>query len=193
MLPADDELPAKPERAVWHWTAGPRAATAHDLERYHVLIEAWANEDKYRLQSGVPVARNMREVRGLPGFHNDPETGYAAHVRGLNSFSIGIAMCGMREARDSTMTEDGKVDPGPEPITAAQVEGLVDVSADCAIRYGLEPVPRQMLGHYEVGEVYGIEQAGKWDPSFLPLDTGDAKAGDWLRAKVHEEVQRRSG
>lgn len=192
MLPPPEDLPGPPERVIWHWTAGGWEASSHDLQRYHVLIEAWQGGEKYRLQGGVPVGRNMRDVSGLPGFHNNPARGYAAHTRGLNSYSIGISLCGMRGAQDSTMTENGTVEPGPNPITEAQVEGLIDVSADCAERYGLDPKPREMLGHYEVPEVYEIDQPGKWDPSWLTVDTGDADAMDWVRAKVHEELQRRA-
>lgn len=187
MLPAPDELPGRPQRVVCHWTAGGHEASAVDREHYHVLIEAWG--EKYRLQEGVPLSRNMQECSGRPSYATDPETGYAAHTAGLNSFSIGLALCGMRGAE---RTESG-VSTGPTPIMGVQVEGLVDVLADCRLRYGLDPEPRQMLGHYEVPEVYGISQPGKWDPSWFPVDIGDADAMDWLRARVHEEIQAREG
>lgn len=186
MLPSPDELPGQPQRAVTHWTVGGHEASAHDRKRYHVLIEAWG--DKYRLVEGVPLGRNMQECSGRPCFHDDPETGYACHVAGLNSFSIGVALCGMRGAE---WTADG-VSTGPEPIMSVQVEGLVDVLADCCERYDLDPEPRQVLGHYEVEGVYGIDQDGKIDPSWLPVDTGDADAMDWVRARVHEEMQHRA-
>lgn len=188
LLPPLSELPGRPKRVIFHWSAGGNEASAHDRERYHLLIEAW--QDKWRLQGGVPVGRNMQSVGGLPGFHNDAETGYASHTAGMNSWSLGVSLCGMRGAVDRR--PDGEVDPGDSPITAPQVDGLVRVCAQIGLDYGLEPEPRQMLGHCEVPRVFEVPQPGKWDISWLPgrpeLDSGE-KVGDWLRSAIHQRMQ----
>lgn len=185
-LPPLTDLPAKPRLLIWHWTAGFHEASDHDRTRYHLLIEHW--EGKYRIQRGVPIARNLREVEGLPGYHHDPETGYAAHTRAMNSYAIGVALCGMVGAVDRR--PDGDVRPGEHPITEVQVEGLVELCAEIGAEYWLEPEPRQMLGHCEVPEVYGVAQPGKWDVSWWRGYEGAAEdAGDRLRERIREEME----
>lgn len=189
--PALADLPARPKRFVWHWTAGAHRADHHELLRYHVLVEhlegdpGTPEDDVVRIRAGVPLARNMTSVSG-PAAHHDPDHGYAAHVAHLNSYSGGIALCGMRGSVD--YRPEGGVSPGPSPVTLEQVRALLALSAQAATIYELEVSERTFLGHYEVGQVYGVELTpGRWNVSWLPgLGLARDECGPFLR----EQLQR---
>jgi hypothetical protein len=137
------ELPtARVERIIVHWTAGGPKASALDRAHYHLLIE----------QSGR-VVPGLRRI-GL----------YLPHTRRLNTGSIGVALCGMAGARQNPYH------PGPSPITARQMEVLVQVCACLMERYGLPFQEKTLLSHADVERVYGIVQRGKWDITFWPGD-----------------------
>ena len=187
--PALTDLPARPRRFVWHWTAGAHRSTGEERLRYHVLVEHIDGDptdpadDVIRIAGGVPLARNMTSVSGLAA-HHDPDQGYAAHVAGLNSYSGAISLCGMRGAVD--YRPGGSVSPGPSPITLAQVRAMLALSAQAATLYELEVSERTFLGHYEVGRVYGVELTrGRWDVSWLPaLGLSKDDAGPYLREQL---------
>ena len=189
-LPDLRDLPARPKRVVWHWTAGALFATKRERGCYHVLIEHLEghpgdpNDDRIVYRAGVPIARNMRSVSGLPSYRHDRENGYAAHVAHLNSYSIGMAMCGMRGAVDERPGRP--VLPGPSPITPLQVRALLALSAQMAAAYDLEVTERTFLGHFEVGRVFGVELTpGRWDPSWIPgFHLGKEDVGDFLRRQL---------
>lgn len=168
-LPVPDEwLPSvKMARIVFHWTAGANKASEFDRKHYHVLIEGDGN-----IVRGIPsIAANVAPVK----------QGYAAHTASLNSGSIGVSLCGMRQARESPF------DPGPSPITQVQVEKLAAVLAQLCVKYSI-PVRRDtVLSHAEVQPTLGVKQANKWDISRLPFDLsvkGPVVIGDKIRAQV---------
>lgn len=188
--PHPDDLPTPPERLVLHWTAGGHRAHDHELLRYHALIEhregdpGNPDDDHVRVLQGVPAERNCGDV-SAPAAHQDPETGYAAHVRLFNSGSIGMAVCAMRGAIDQR--PDGPVDPGPSPLTRVQVTALISRSIEWCAIYGYRPTENRVMTHREVETIHGVDQRGKWDISWLPFgDFGPDEVGPFLR----EQVQR---
>lgn len=192
--PPEELLPG-PERVIWHWTAGTREATLGELQRYHILVEHHAgdpgnpDDDRIVIRSGVPLKRNMRSLRGLPGYHNDSDRGYAAHTKGFNSRSIGIALCGMHGAKDFRPT--GGVAPGPYPITMLQTRALLALSVQAARMYGLPPRPETFFSHYEAEFLHGVDQLPpgdeiyKWNITWLPgMNLAREEAGPWLRNQL---------
>lgn len=160
------------KRIVMHWTAGAHKASAVDLEHYHLVIEG----DGRVVYGKKPISANKAPLGG----------NYAAHTRGLNTDSIGIAVCAMAGA------EQVPFRAGRYPITSAQVETLVREVARLAEGYGI-PVTRQtILSHAEVQPTLGVTQAGKWDIAWLPgrsSATDPIGAGDYLRGRVADALR----
>lgn len=170
----------KPKRIITHWTASDYDA-AGELGHYHYLIELKIGEpyipddDTVRVVEDVPVENNMRRLSGLPA------TEYAAHTRNFNSYSIGVALCGMRAAKD--FRPAGGVDPGTHPVTARQVRTLFALCAMLCKTYDLDPNdPTSLFTHYEAEALHGVDQNDKWDITWAPgLGLDKDKVGDWIR------------
>lgn len=157
------------ERVVTHWTAGGYAPAMADLSHYHFLIAP--------MQPGEPTSRSVRIFKGKFGIRdNDPARHnggrlvsgrYAAHTKGLNSNSVGVAVCCMRGA----VYGEGKTD-GNAPLTPLLWEALQWVTAELAHFYNLpHPLPyNACLTHGEVEQRLHIKQNGKWDVTRLPWD-----------------------
>jgi hypothetical protein len=154
-------------RIIVHWTAGGPEPSDMDRSHYHLL-----------------VTRGGRLVRGDHDISDNVTTrddDYAAHTRGCNTGSIGVALCGMAGAVEKPFSA------GPYPLTKGQWNNALLACADLCERYGIVPNPRGLLMHCEVGEVLGIEQRGKWDVSVLTFDRGKwsgTTPGAELRARV---------
>ena len=107
---------------------------------------------------------------------------YAAHTRGLNTGSIGMALCGMAGANERPFA------PGRYPITAGQWNAALFAAADLCRRYNLEPVETELAMHCEVQQVFGVVQRGKWDIAVRAWKCPEAYAamtpGEELRARV---------
>jgi N-acetyl-anhydromuramyl-L-alanine amidase AmpD len=94
------------------------------------------------------------------------------HIRGRNTGSIGIAVCGMAGAQQCPFQ------PGLYPISRGQVERMCEVAAILCRRYGIAITPEKVFGHGEV-------QADKWDPMVLPWEQKPmAEVGNYLRDRV---------
>lgn len=158
------------KRIVLHWSAGGHKANATDKKHYHIIIEG----DGKIVRGNHAISAN-----------ESTSTPYAAHTRGLNTGSIGVAVAAMRGAKERPFAS------GPSPITNAQVEVLVDQTASLCRQYGI-PVTRQtVLSHAEVEQTLGVAQRNKWDIMWLPgmSATGDAiEIGDKLRARIADKV-----
>jgi len=165
------------------------------MARYHVLVEhhegdpADPSDDRIVLRSGVPFARNMQSVGNLPLYHRDADRGYAAHTKALNSFSVGLALCGMRGAKD--FRPGGSVSPGPSPITLEQVRAMLALSVQIARIYELEIHEETFFCHYEAEAIHGIDQLPpgdriwKWDTTWIPgVDLARNEAGPFLREQM---------
>jgi N-acetylmuramoyl-L-alanine amidase len=162
-------------RVICHWTAGTHKASSLDRQHYHVLIEG-----------------DGTLVRGIHSIADNVSTGdgdYAAHTLGANTGSIGIALCGMLNAKPKPA-----FDAGPHPISEEQWLVLVDAVADLCRAYSIAVTPTTVLGHGEVEVNLGIKQKGKWDPMTLPwaLSFSSMQVGAHLRALVQQRLSQTS-
>ena len=159
------------KRIIWHWTGGGHNANGTDRRHYHFIIEG----DGMVAAGNHPPEANRRIANPRDG------STYAAHTRGANTGSIGIAVAAMRGAQERPFT------PGPSPITEAQFFALVKLTSDLCTHYKI-PVQREtVLSHAEVQPTLGIMQSGKWDITWLPGMPGPGdpvEVGDRLRGKV---------
>ena len=145
------------KRIICHWTAGSYQPSDNDLDHYHILIDG-----KGKVHRGHhSIKQNHHKAHG----------GYAAHTYGLNTDSIGVAVCCMGGAQ-------GKHDLGRYPLKKVQWETLARVVAELCLAYDLEPTERQVLQHGDVHRVFGIDQWGKWDINYLP----------WSPRTLHDDV-----
>lgn len=179
----------KPERIILHWTASSHVASPHDKCSYHYLIEHHEgdprnpDDDVTNTVAGVPVEKNLRDLRGAPSYCRDREDGYAAHTRGFNTGSVGVALCGMRGARD--LRPDREVDPGPSPITRLQVRALIGFVVSKLAEYDLQLSEDTVFTHAEAEWIHGRPQLDRWDISWLPgVDLPRRDYGDWIREQV---------
>lgn len=155
------------ERVIVHWTGGAGRASETDLKHYHLLVERDGS-----IRSGKESPEDNIVVS---------DGDYAAHTLRLNTGSIGVAMCGMRDAIEQPFS------PGPEPLTEEQFEECCIVVAMLCDRYGIPVSPRTVLTHAEVEANLGVAQRGKWDISrlvFKPELVGAAAVGAYLRDRV---------
>ena len=189
------------ERMVLHWTAddrdienpeaGRRYVRPSELLRYHILVEhdegptASPVDDEINVLAGVPIERNAGKVSG-PAAHQ-AVSGYAAHVRGFNSGSLGLSLCGMRGAVD--YRPGGDVDPGPSPITTRQVEVLITLAVQFLVIWGYEPTEDRIFTHWEAGALHGRPQGSRWDIGWIPGHVFTQRdVGPWIRRRVREAM-----
>lgn len=189
LLPDGDELAAPPRRIIFHWSGGGWEPTLEDRRHYHMLIGWDAEQEDVHWYRGVPLQNNCRQLSGDdPTFSEEHPEGYAAHTRHFNSFSMGIALCGMRGATQHPF------EPGPSPIRAPQVEALIEAAAAAGHLYGLAASPDRMFTHWEADAVHNVTQRGKWDITVLPDSSGGwrdlppRKVGSWLRRRIDERM-----
>jgi hypothetical protein len=159
------------KRIILHWTAGTHTPNGLDLSHYHFVINGAGNV----LPGKHPVHASAAPIRGA----------YAAHTRGANSDSIGVALAAMAGAKERPFSA------GKYPITPAQVEALVKLVRKLSADYKI-PVTRQtVLSHAEVQPTLGIKQSGKWDIAWLPgmAAPGDpVKVGDHIRGLINAQA-----
>lgn len=162
------------QRIIWHWSAGGHKANATDKKAYHIIIE-----------DGGRIVRGDHAISD----NESTSTAYAAHTRGLNTGSIGVALAGMRGAKERPF------DPGPSPITEAQIEVLIDQTASLCRQYNIPVTRETVLSHAEVEPTLGVKQRNKWDIMWLPgmpATADPVEIGDRLRARVATKLQSRT-
>jgi len=155
------------KRIICHWTAGGSRASNLDREHYHRLVE----------QDGTVVKGYKSVADNIVASDGD----YAAHTLNLNTRSIGVSMCGMRDAIEYPFS------PGPSPINEEQFLVFCRLIADLCREYSIPVTPKTVLTHAEVETNLGVKQRGKWDIAVLPWDrrlTGARVVGDHLRKTV---------
>jgi N-acetyl-anhydromuramyl-L-alanine amidase AmpD len=135
-------------RIVLHWTAGTNRASAVDKDHYHVLVEG----DGTVVYGNHPIDANAKPAR-------EPR---ASHTRNLNTGSIGVSLCCMRDAVERPFSA------GPSPMTIEQWQVAAEVVAELCAKYQIAVTPRSVLAHGEVQSVLGVPQLQKWDPLVLP-------------------------
>lgn len=160
---------------VWHWTGGTHQANSIDVQHYHWIV----NGDGSVVQ-GVSATRN---------FHPCPAN-YGAHTRNLNSGWLAISLSCLGGPGTNENNQ------GQWPMTKAQADVMVAISAQLAEHYGI-PVQRPtkadrrgFLSHAEVQDALGIAQAGKWDFTvcYDPKVRGAKNVGDFFRQQVRESM-----
>jgi N-acetyl-anhydromuramyl-L-alanine amidase AmpD len=163
------------KRIIMHWTAGGHTANATDKRHYHFIVDLDPNGKPRVVAGNQPVEANERIAKP-----NDGDT-YAAHTRGTNTGSIGVAVAGMRSARERPFSA------GPSPMTEGQIDLLVAFVADLAKQYGIPVTPSTVLTHAEVEPTLGIKQRNKWDIMWLPgmnATQDPIQIGNILRARI---------
>lgn len=171
-LVPSDWLPAcRMKRVICHWTAGGYKATSLDRAHYHILIEGDGN----LVRGTHSIADNVSTADGV----------YAAHTRGYNTGSIGVAVCCMAGAQASPFH------PGSYPMTQKQWETMAQVVAELCRFYTIPVTSQTVLGHGEVEVYLGISQHGKWDPMVLPWapEMSRTQVGNLLRALVQKALR----
>jgi N-acetyl-anhydromuramyl-L-alanine amidase AmpD len=143
----------KMKRIILHWTEGRHLANAIDRAHYHFLIEQTANCARI-IRGDHTIADNVSTADGR----------YAAHTRGCNTGSIGLALCGMMNCRETPFS------PGPVPFTQEQWDLFCRATAQLCHAYTIPCDDRHVLAHGEVQKNLGIRQLGKWDPMVLPWE-----------------------
>jgi N-acetyl-anhydromuramyl-L-alanine amidase AmpD len=155
------------KRIIWHWSAGQHTPSSLDREHYHFIIDGAG-----KVHNGnLPPEANLSTGDGQ----------YAAHTKGCNTGSIGIAVAAMAGAVERPFKA------GAHPVTPAQVEALVKLTRDLAAKYKIPVTRETVLSHAEVQPTLKIAQRGKWDIAWLPGMTAPGNpvaVGDKLRARV---------
>jgi N-acetyl-anhydromuramyl-L-alanine amidase AmpD len=158
-------------RVILHWTAGTHVVSSLDRKHYHYIIGGDG--------ATVDGIHKPEDNRSTADGH------YAAHTRGCNTGSIGIAVAGMHGATERPFNAGGF------PIRDIQVDALVRLTADVCRRYGIPITPRTVLTHAEVQPTLGVKQAGKIDIMWLPgmASMQDPVAvGNILRGKIAQRA-----
>lgn len=163
-------------RIVVHHTAGGLMPSAFDLKHYHRVIDG----------DGKVHAGTHAIAANAPGRVLTSGT-YAAHTRGLNTGSIGVAIAAMANAE---WRDPRACAAFPR---AVQVDAMIADVASLCVDHSIAPDRRTVLSHAEVETTMGITQAGKWDFDYDPFgvqDTRDPVAiGDMLRARVVQAIK----
>jgi len=132
-------------RIIWHHTGGTYTPNGTDKRAYHRLIdgEGQVHNGVFAIEANAPG----KIRRGA----------YAAHVRDLNTGSIGLAICAMGQGVWS--------DPsgGRWPVKPVQVDALVTETVRLCRAYGIPVNGRTVLSHAEVEPTLGVKQRNKWD------------------------------
>jgi hypothetical protein len=154
-------------RIILHWTAGTHVVSETDRSHYHFIVggDGSVIEGKHKPEANISTS----------------DGAYAAHTRGCNTGSIGVAVAGMFGATEQPFNAGGF------PIRQVQVDALVRLVADLCRKYGIPVTPRTVLSHAEVQPTLGITQAGKWDISWLPgmtLPGNPVTVGDTIRHRI---------
>jgi len=139
----------KMKRIIMHWTAGSDGANGVEKDAYHIIV----GRDGAVTLGDDPILSNIPPLR---------EGRYAAHTRGLNSYSIGIAMDCMAGATERPFYA------GTSPMTEEQVTAFCRECARLARDYKIAVTPETILTHAEVQGTLGVPQKQKWDITWLP-------------------------
>ena len=151
-------------KIIIHWTAGGWFPNATDKEHYHFLID-----------------KNGKTINGkfkVEDNENCHDGKYAAHSGGGNTGSIGVAMCGMFNFKNSKNV-------GQYPLTKVQCEACFKLVAQLCKKYLINV--NNVLTHYEFGLLHpNTSSAGKIDIIYLPAypEIKQNEIGEFIRNKV---------
>jgi hypothetical protein len=121
--------------------------------------------------------------------HKDPDNGYAAHTGKFNSYSVGLALCGMRGAVDRRPKDSGvsgAVDPGTHPITVMQIRTMIALCVQFCAIYSYRPTEDRIFTHWEAEHLHNRPQTqGRWDITWIPGKFFTRRdVGPWIRRQV---------
>ena len=165
-------------KIVNHWTASGFAPNKDDLLHYHFLIDCCG-----KVYKGVfPVSAN----------DDCKDNNYAAHVGGLNTNHIGVALCGMESFVSPQKTGNYK-------LTKIQIEKLFELNAMLIKTEGWSSATEEnLITHYEIGKKVLSEEIprtpltaqniGKIDIVYLPPypDIKPDDIGNFIRGKTNQ-------
>lgn len=159
-------------RIVGHWTGGTGSANDVDRRVYHEITEA----------SGVRVPGDL-----APEANIDLRNGiYARHAGQFNTGAIGLAMAGMKGAREKSF------EWGRYPLQVPQLKAFTICWAEHCLTYDI-PVSRDTtVLHSEVLPRFG-RGIYKWDINILPgmEAPGDpVEVGDKMRDLIDAELRK---
>lgn len=158
----------KVSRIILHHTGGANFPSSEDKQAYHFAIDR--------------IGKAHRGDHSILDNIDCTDDDYAAHTRGMNTGSVGLAICGMAGANQEPFA------PGPYPILPAQWNAAIIAAADLCRRYRIEPMPKTLLMHAEVESVLKVRQAGKWDITIRswkgPSKWEHLTPGNEMRARV---------
>ncbi len=166
IIPSNLLVPCAMKRIICHWSEGNYIANSTDLEAYNLLVEG----DGSIRGGDHPISDNVSTGDG----------DYAAHTKGCNTQSIGIAVCAMVGCKESPFSG------GSKPMKKLQWEAMVQACAELCHFYKIPVTKTTVLGHGEVQKNLGIQQNGKWDPMVWPWDPSKTReqVGTALREGV---------
>lgn len=175
-----DDLRGK-VNVTFHWSAGTHAVTQDCLDHYHFILDGAG-----LIHHGVAVENNL-VYAGHPR-----SAQYAAHVKNANTNNIAISAAAMAGSAESAARKGVY---GPNAMTAAQVEGLVEVAAHICYHFDIPVLPTRVLGHEEWDSVLGRPQ-DRWDVNCIPhLDIrphlnpdGTYDSTNFLRQRVRQRL-----
>lgn len=148
------------KRITFHWTAGTYKPNATDKNAYHFLIDGDGKvvKGKYKPTDNIDCTDGV----------------YARHCGGGNTGNIGIAICGMADAKQY-------------PIKRIQIEAACKLAAELSKEYGIVVNSNTIITHAEFGERNpATTSKGKIDIINLPCVAvyGIGNVGNWIRNKV---------
>jgi len=162
------------QRIVWHHTGGTYTPNGTDKRAYHRLIDGdgQVHDGVFTIEANAPG-----QIR---------RGAYAAHVRDLNTGSIGLAICAMGQGVWS--------DPsgGRWPVKPVQVDALVAQTDQLCRAYGIPVNGRTVLSHAEVEPTLGVKQRNKWDFDY-PIRTLHSRDPVAIGDELRQEVMRAMG
>ncbi|RMH21673.1 MAG: N-acetylmuramoyl-L-alanine amidase [Gammaproteobacteria bacterium] len=161
------------KRIIMHWTAGTHNVSKLDRTHYHYIVDGNGEivEGIFRPEDNIPPLQSGR---------------YAAHTWHCNSYSIGVSMAAMFQARQYPF------DPGPYPITDVQLESFIKLVADLSAQYDIPVTRETILSHAEVEPTLGVRQRKKWDITWLPEmaePMDPVEVGDRLRGMISNHLR----
>lgn len=160
-------------RIVWHHTGGAYRPNEDDLRAYHRLIDR---------DGAVHLGRHGIEANapGRPLVSGR----YAAHCMNLNSGSIGLSVCAMKDARWAD------VGRWTHPVLPGQIDALIEDTARLCLIFDIEPDRRFTLSHAEVEITLGVDQKAKWDFDYPPRGGPGARDAVAIGDELRQELRR---
>lgn len=162
------------ERIYTHWSARDYQSV---FPAYHFCV-ATGDDGDILVVNTHDVRENMRNV------YEKPETPYAQHTRGRNSYSLGISIMSMEGSKPD--------DFGKYPLTEELIDGLCLLAAKLAKYYDVPIDAEHIMSHAEAAlhdGYFGTEPQERWDIARLHAEPRPVVPQDGI--DVGEELRTR--